>query len=283
MTKTKIAMVADSTCDLPKDIVEKYGLNIVCLKVVSKDRDYRDTIDINPEKLYELIDEETPTTSLPEPRDYKKVFDELEKEGYTDIIVTTISSGLSGTFHLVKMLAKEYEKIKIHVFDSKALTTMSGFLIIEGCEEILRSNDAEKVLKRMQDTRDRIEGIFIVKTLYYLRKGGRIGKVEGTVGNLLDIKPIIRVNEDGIYCTLKKVRTYKRAINKMFEHVEKNYKNKSINVAVVHGMAAEEAEKLMIKIKGICNVKNSFITQVSAVLGVHTGRGLLSIIVYEAF
>jgi DegV family protein with EDD domain len=127
-----------------------------------------------------------------------------------------------------------------------------------------------------------METFFVIKTLYYLRKGGRIGKVEGTLGTLMDIKPIIGVGLDGVYHTLAKVRGFKNSVQKMLSMVQDEYRGKNINVAIVHGSSPLEANALLEEVRKFSTVCESFVTQVCPALGIHTGPGLLGIIAYEA-
>jgi DegV family protein with EDD domain len=124
--------------------------------------------------------------------------------------------------------------------------------------------------------------MFVVKTLHYLKKGGRIGKVEGTVGEMLHLKPVISINSEGVYYTLAKVRGRKKSIQKMVELLKEKYKDKSINLGIAHGLAKEEAGTLMDKLKSALNIDNHLTVQISPVLGMHTGPGLLGVIAYEA-
>ena len=121
-------------------------------------------------------------------------------------------------------------------------------------------------------------GMFVIKTLEYLRKGGRIGLVEGVLGNLLQIKPIIFINNDGIYETLAKARGYKAAVDQMIQEAAKRYGKQKVDVSIVHGQSPEEAQTLLDRLKQVLNIASSFITPVSPVLAIHSGRGLLGII-----
>lgn len=209
----KIAIVSDSTSDLVEDITKRYNIKILPLKVVySGGEEYRDRIEITPEQIYERFDKEIPTTSLPSPEDTINLFNSLQEEGYTHVIVTTISAGLSGTMNMIRGVTEDFKNMVFEIIDSKALSMGLGFPVIEGAKELERSNDFERTVQMIKDTIKKTEVYFVVKTLEYLKKGGRIGKVEGTIGELLNIKPIISINEEGIYYTYKKIRGRNRSI-----------------------------------------------------------------------
>lgn len=278
----KIAIVTDSTSDLLDEVVKEYDIKILSLKVVYSDvEEYRDRVEITPEDIYKRFDKDIPTTSLPSPEDTMNLFTELEKEGYTHVIVTTISTGLSGTLNMIRNVAEDFKNMVFEIIDSKALTMGLGFPVLEGAKELKKSNDFDKTVQKIKDTINNTKVYFVVNTLEYLKKGGRIGKVEGTIGELLNIKPIISINENGIYYTLKKVRGRKKSIQDIYNLVKEKASDKIVNIAVAHGNAYEEAYDLLEKIKELKNVKDTVFTQISPVMVVHTGPGLIGVVISE--
>ena len=278
----KIAIVSDSTSDLVEDIVKKYDIKILPLKVVYSDgEEYRDRVEITPEDIYKRFHKDIPTTSLPSPQDTIDLFKKLEEEGYTHVIVTTISTGLSGTMNMIRNVAGDFKNMVFELIDSKALTMGLGFPVLQGAKELEKSNDFEKTVQKIKETIKNTEVYFVVKTLEYLKKGGRIGRVEGTIGEILNIKPIISINEQGIYYTFKKVRGRKRSIQEIYNLVKKKASNKMVDIAVAHGNAYEEAHSLLEKIKELKNVKDTIFTQISPVMVVHTGPGLIGVVISE--
>ncbi len=278
----KIAIVTDSTCDLSDDILEKYNIKLLPLRIIYSNAEYRDRVEISPEEIYERFELEIPKSSLPSPEDVIQLFNELEQDGFTHVLVFTISSGLSGTYNMIRMIASEYEQMTIKVLDSKALSWGLGIPVLEAVKAIISGNDFNQVLNIAKTVIEDTKAYFVVKTLEYLKKGGRIGKVEGTIGDILQIKPIISINTEGIYYTYKKVRGRKKSLKELLQIVEESAKDKLINVAVVHGNALEEAKELLDSIKELSNVKETFFSQISPVMVVHTGPGLVGVITSEA-
>ncbi|WP_304943524.1 DegV family protein [Vallitalea guaymasensis] len=277
----KIAILTDSACDLPDSIIEKYNIKLLPLRIIYHDREYRDRIEIKPQEVYDNIEKEVPKTSLPVPEDILSAFDSLADEGYTDAVVITISSNLSGTFNLIKMLAKDYERLNIKVYDSKTLGIFLGFIVKEAAAIANTQKSIEDVIDRAKEIRDKLKGCYVLKTLTYLRKGGRIGKVEGTVGELFNIKPIIGINDEGVYFTIAKVRGRRKSISKIKSMIMEEFKDKKYNIAIIHGGAEEEAKQLYNSIKNIGNIIEGHISQISPALGVHTGPGLIGYAAYE--
>ena len=278
MREKKIAIVTDSACDLPDSILEKYGIRYVSLRVVFSGGEYRDRREITAEKIYSMMDTELPKSSLPLFEDIEETYDTLADEGYTDIIHLCISSGLSGTYNAVSMFAKEYTRLSAHVFDTKTLSMQQGIIVLLCARMLAHTQDIDEILAYAKKLRDNSAGYFIVRTLEYLRKGGRIGLVEGVLGTMLQIKPIIWVNDDGIYDTVAKVRGHANAVETLIRECQNRFEKAKVMLAVVHGSAQADAEKLLDRLKVILNIEEAFLGPVSPVLGIHTGPGLLAVI-----
>lgn len=281
MANKKIAIVTDTTCDLSDEVLKLNNIFMVPMQIVYETRSYRDRMEITADKVYEMLDKEIPKSSLPLPEDVKKILDRIVEDGYTDILYISISAGLSGTYNLIRLLAQEYTKLNIEVVDSTNLSMGLGFLVMEAANVIKKTGDIKAAVQRINTVRKTMSTMFVLNTLDYLKKGGRIGKVEGTVGNLLNIKPIIAVNEEGVYYTVTKGKGFKKAVNAMVEEIKNRYGDKPIVVAVVHGTLPDGAQNLLDSLKEKLNITASYITQVSPVLGVHTGPGLLGVVAFE--
>lgn len=274
----KIAIVTDSASDLSDSILEKYNIRYVSLRIVYRDKEFRDRTEISPQQIYDLLDVELPKTSLPLLEDVETLYNELADEGYTDVIHICISSGLSGTYNMVAMYGKEYTRMRVHAFDTKTLSMQEGIIVLLCARMLEQTQDVNEILAYAQKLRDNSAGIFVVRTLEYLRKGGRIGLVEGVLGTMLQLKPIIWVNDDGIYETIAKVRGHGNAMDVLIRECTNRFQKAKVVLAVMHGSALSDAEKLVDRLKGVLNIEELFVENVSPVLGVHTGPGLLAVI-----
>ncbi|WP_027364585.1 DegV family protein [Desulfotruncus alcoholivorax] len=283
MPSEKIALITDSTCDLPGVILNKINAWVLPLKIIYKDRVFNDRVDIQPQDVYDKMPAEVPTTSMPTPEEARTLLEKLSAENFTHAISIHISSGLSGTYETIKTVARQFNKMKVEVIDSRALSLALGFLVQEAGRCIQNGLNFDSVIARVNEIQKKINVFFVVKTLEYLKKGGRIGYVEGTVGQLLDIKPIISINEEGKYFSWGKVRGRKKSINKLIEILKEKASGKTINIAVAHGDAEEEARKLMERIKNAkeFQIKEFTFAQLSPVMGVHAGPGLIGVAFYE--
>ncbi|GMQ60614.1 DegV family protein [Vallitalea sediminicola] len=276
----KLAIVADTTCDLPKEIIKQYNIKLIPLRVIYKDRDFRDRMEISPKEVYNRLNYEIPKTSLPVAEDVINVFEELLTEGYTDAIVLTLSSKVSGTYNLINLVAKEYQQLNIEVIDSKAVSMFYGFMVLEAARFAYTGNH-ELIKEKIWSVRNKVKGCHLIDTLVYLKAGGRIGKVEGTIGGILNIKPIIGIDTDGVYYPLTKVRGRKRAIHRIRSMIEEEFSNKNYTIAIVHGGAEEDAKAMIEDIKNIGIKKEIIMTCLSPVSCVHTGSGLIGYVAYE--
>ncbi|MDR5659075.1 DegV family protein [Serpentinicella sp. ANB-PHB4] len=273
----KIALVTDSTSDLDKEEVEKYNIHVLPLKIVYKDREYTDRVDITPEEVYNNMEVEVPTTSLPTMEDIDRLFVKLKEEGYTHIIVVTISSGLSGTHNSVRLVSENHPEIKFEIFDSKALSLGAGAIVLECGEMINEGKSFDEIVENLPKLRDKIKLFYVLDTLKYLIKGGRIGKVSGSIGELLNMKPIISIDKEGVYYTYKKVRGRKQSILEIYNIVRNTLEEKRAKVWVLHGGAKAEAQELYDKISKLQNITRLGFSDISPVAGVHTGPGLIGI------
>lgn len=278
----RVALVTDTACDLLDEQLEQYDIRVVPLRVATSQGEFRDRVEITQEQLYELLAHELPKTSLPLPEDVSTLYRQLREEGATRILHLCMSGSLSGTYNMVSILAEETEGLKIDVYDTRTLSCGLGLLVLEAAECLSQGMPVEQVLEHLNRVRKHQLGAFVIRTLEFLRKGGRIGLVEGVVGSLLKIKPVIHVNDDGVYATLAKARGFSNALNVMQEEFIRRFQGRKVRVAVVHGNASEDAARLLEFFRQKLDVVSSFVSPVSPALAIHTGPGLLGAIVQFA-
>lgn len=278
------AILVDSCCDVPEEYLEKYPIYVLPLRINYKGQSYRDRIDISPEEIYEKLSVEIPTTSLPEYADAKEVFNNIIEDGYDKIISISISSNLSGTFNLVRLVSDEFKAkgIKTYLFDTKNIAIASGMYAISVANHLEEGKDYEETIQLLEAEYGNSKVFFCVETLEYLRKGGRIGRVASMLGSALGIKPIITCDKDGIYCIAGKERGSKRCINKAVALVKEfASRGKKAEIAIMCSGNRIELPDIKDKLEELipdCIVK--IMGQISPVLGVHVGPGLIGIAVF---
>ena len=213
MSKQKIAILTDSGSDVPYDLVKELNIFVVPLQVNYKDRSYRDGVDIDAETMYNRLKEEIPSTSLPLGSDIDQILQDIEAQGYTHILAVVLSSGLSGTCNLLRLVAKE-SKLPMEVIDTKNIGIGSGLSVIKAANYVKQGLSWDELLVKVKETVLKTRVFFVLDTLEYLQKGGRIGKVTALIGYALDLRPIITCDSEGIYTTVAKARGRKVSINK---------------------------------------------------------------------
>ncbi|MGB4438283.1 MAG: DegV family protein [Sedimentibacter sp.] len=258
---------------------KRFCIYQIALSINYKDKLYRDRIDITPEEVYENLQNEIPHTCLPSMGEIHEIIKKIIEDGYTQIIIPVISSGLSGTYNAIQNVCSEFKDIKTAVIDAKNIALGSGFLSVYVAQLVEKHLSFEKIVKKIEDKIGDSHIYYSLQTLQYLVNGGRLGRVEGMLGSMLQIKPIISCDENGIYYTVEKVRGRKQSINKLIEIVEDKLKDKkNYYLTICHGYAQEEADKIKERMKSYLDNATLFMEgQISPALGVHTGHGLIGI------
>ena len=271
----KIALITDSACDLDLNTLRENNINLLPLRIIYSNGDYRDRIDISPQEVYDNLEKEVPKTSLPSAKETEEVLNRLEEEGYTHVICISISSGLSGSFNAIRLALEDHPKLTSFVYDSKILAYPQGEIVLEVAKLIKEGKSYEEIIKEIPEIRKRVIGYFTINTLEYLKRGGRIGRLAGTVGELLNLKPIITTDEDGVYYNVAKVRGRKQSLSKMTELLKGYLAKSKCEIAVLHAGCEDEAIKYMNSLKDLTNVISIKIAEISPALGIHGGPGLI--------
>lgn len=279
MNNKKLAIITDSSCDLPKKYIEENGIFIIPLQINMPDgKTYLDGITISPEEIYSKMPAIIPTTSQPSPNDVLQLFEKVKSQGYKEAIVIAISSAMSGTYEVIKLSIKEEKELVVHSFDSKRLSMALGMLIVQAVELNNSGKTASEILSILEKSSDLTNGFFCIPTLRYLLKGGRIGKVIGTIGTLLGIIPVISINSEGQYYSVMKTLNYGVSIKKMVQRVKEIIKDKLADIAILQGDAKEKAKEVFDMFKNNKGIRNRFMCNVSPAMGVHSGPGLVGVV-----
>lgn len=279
MNKEKIALLVDSGTDVPAQIMEQYGMYMLPLQIIYKDRTYTDKVDITAEEIYERLPQEIPSTSLPDGAAIGEIFDRIKADGYEKVFAVTISSGLSGTFNVVRLLGEQRTDLEVFVLDTKNIGIGAGLQAIRAAELLEKGVTWEKLRAQLTNEVPKNKVFFNVATLEYLQKGGRIGLVASILGNALKLNPIISCNEEGIYYTVAKSRGRKKSLDKTVDLIKQFIgDHRHVRLAVAQGDALQEAKEMKARLEAeFPKVKEILFGQISPALVVHTGPGLLGI------
>lgn len=278
----KIAVLTDSACDLPQELIKKLGIIILPLKIIYPGEEFSDRVDIEPHDVYDRMPAEIPTTSMPCIQEVRTAIEKIKSQGFTHLLSVHISSGLSGTYQAVQMVSRDIDNMVIKVIDSKTLSFGLGWMVLEAAKNIASGLSFNTIVENITRMQPKMQVYYVLETLEYLRRGGRIGQVAGMLGEFLHLKPIISVNREGTYFTYCKARGRRKSIERLIQIAQDNIKDKPAYLAVLHGGAKKEAEEMMEKLRRLPNLKEVIFSDISPALGVHTGPGLLGISFYLA-
>ena len=275
----KIALLTDSTADLSPALVGDKPIYVVPLKIVCADGEYSDGVDIFAPDVYDRLHRgELPRTSLPDGGSISDALDRIKADGYEKVLAVMLSSGLSGTYNMVRLQAETRRDLEIAVFDSKSGSLGMGIMVLQLWEDIQAGASWDWLVeKRLPSLIANTFPFFSVDTLEYLSKGGRIGKVAAFAGTLLSIKPIISFAEDGQLQSVAKVRGRRQVQDKILDLMEQRLRpGGRYNLGVANGGAPEEMKELAQRIRErFPNAEHIWEGAIDATLSVYIGDGVL--------
>ncbi len=275
-----IGILTDSTAYLPPDLIQQYDIRVVPLQLHWDGETYRDGVDITPQAFYERLAQSKtiPTTSQPSVQAFREAFEEMAQR-YDGIVAPLISSGISGTVSSATTAAQEVE-IPVAVVDTRATSAAQGLAVLEAARVAAEGGSLEEVRQAAQRVVDRIHIFFVVDTLKYLHKGGRIGGASRYLGTALNIKPILYFDQEGKIDALERVRTKRRALKRLIELAQERVGNRPVKAGVIHANAPDAVEILREQVQQALQVQEMIVTELSPVLGTHVGPGTLGLAVY---
>lgn len=279
-----IKIVTDSTSYIPKDQLEKYDIAVVSLGIVMEGKGQKE-VEINNDEFYEKLGklDSIPTSSQPTIEDLFNAFDNIMAEG-NDAVGIFLSSDMSGTYstcnQLIRtMLEEKYPERRLEVIDSESNCMQMGYAVLAAAEVASEGKSMEEVLKAVETVKGKSRFLFIPDTLEYLKKGGRIGGAAALFGGLLQIRPILTV-ENGTTEVFGKVRTKHKAIDKMLEKAALDFKEKGFGNLIVHHInCEEEGRALAARVKEVLNIEAE-IQCIGPVIGCHVGPKAVGIAYY---
>jgi DegV family protein with EDD domain len=278
---SKIAIITDSTAYLPKEFVDRHNIRVVPLKIHWNEKTYRDGIDISPSVYYKLLSRSStiPTTSQPPVDEFLQIYEELAAD-HDGIIVPLISSGISGTFSSAKTAATMFSDVPVEVIDT--LSTSAGLALVDiaVAQAVTEGKQLAEVKQLAEGIVDRLAMYFVVDTLKYLHKGGRIGGASRYFGTALRIKPILYLDPQGKIDSLDRVRTKSKAIKKLIELAVVKADGKPAHVGIIHADALVEARQIQSQLSDQIECKQVEIYDFSPVIGTHVGPGTVGIGIY---
>ena len=271
MTRT-FAVVTDSTADLPQEWQDRYGIEVVPLKVLFGKETFRDRVDMTNEQFFQRLAVATtlPTTSAPSPGEFAEVYRRLAKD-HEGCISIHIGAQLSATADAARVGAQAVEGFKVNVIDSQTVSMPIAFL----CRIAAESASLEAATAAVEQRVPKARVLALLDTLRYLEMGGRLSRAQAMIGTMLDLKPLLLVADAEIK-PVDRVRTRSRAIPRMVEYFKSDLPVEY--VAVMHAQAADEAEQVAAALREDLPEREVTVGQIGTVLGTHTGPKALGIV-----
>ena len=278
---SKVAIVTDSTASLPPEMIRGLNIQSVPLQVIWGEETYRDGLDITNEQFYARLGEAKvmPTTSQPSPAAFRTVYENLLDAGY-DILSVHISSKLSGTMDSAIQARQTFPNAKIELVDSLSTSLGMGFAVLEAgraAEQGASLADCKAIVEKAIANS---KLFFVLNTLEFLHRGGRIGGAQAFLGTALNLKPILELRNGRIEA-LERVRTFNKAQDRLLELFQQEVGSvRPVRIGVLHANAPAEAERLLERARAMFNVadvRETLIVPISPTLGTHTGPGCLGL------
>jgi DegV family protein with EDD domain len=275
-----IAIVVDSTCDLPKTMVEARQIEVVPQYVLWDTQSYRDGVDLTADQFYQRLstDKTLPKTSQPSPGDFLKAYQTArEKYNAESVICLTVSSGVSGTYNSA-VQASEQADFPVRVIDVRNATMPLGFMSLTAADGRDANRSAEEIEQEIRASLSKTNIFFTVSSLEFLHRGGRIGGAQRLIGDTLKIRPILTVI-DGIVAAKESVRTHKRVVQRLVELLDEVLPSggKFRRLGIIHGMVYDEAKALETQLREKYNPDTLFVNSASPAVGTHVGPGCLGV------
>jgi DegV family protein with EDD domain len=278
----RIAVVTDSTSDLPQELAKEHGIRIIPQVLIMGTKTWRDGVDIDPPAFYELLQTspDFPASSQPSVDDFREAFEELAKDA-DGIAAILVSDELSGTINSARMAKESLPDVPIEIVDTRSVSAQLGFIAIAAARAAAAGADLQTVTDTARAMIGKVGVYFVVDTLEYLHRGGRIGAAARLFGTALNLKPLLAI-KDGMVHPVTKVRSRRKALATLFQLLDEELAGKEgIHMAVLHVAAPEEAARLAEQLVERFHPVQMLHTECGPVVGTHAGPGTVGVVYYS--
>jgi DegV family protein with EDD domain len=266
-----VRIVTDSTCDLPPETIERYGIWVIPLYIHVGKQSFLDGVDITRQEFYSSLPTypTQPTTAVPSPEKFQAVYKSLADEGATEIISIHISSSLSAIMDVAQLAAQEIKSMQVTVFDSQQLSLGTGFLVEMAARLAVEGCSVSEIIPILQTQIKRTHVFAALDTMEFLKRSGRVNAIVAGLGSILQIKPIMKMY-NGI-ASAERIRTRDRARNRLVQLLGEL--GAIERVAIVHTHAPERVEELRQAATHLIPMDNLLAVDITPVIGAHIGPG----------
>ena len=278
---SRIAILTDSSAYLPPDMLERHDIHVIPLKLHWGEETLVDGVDLTPVEFYTRLAASSalPSTSQPSMHDFLQVFDGLASR-YEGVLVPLISSGISGTVASALAASAEFTKAPIEVVDTHSTTAGLALVVLAAARAVEQGRSLPEVTQIARDVVRKLHVFFVVDTLKYLHKGGRIGGASRYLGSALGIKPILFFDGEGKIDALERVRTRQKALTRLVELAEEKAGNNPVHVGVMHANAPEVAAEFQSRLAERLKCDQLYTFELSPAIGTHVGPGTIGLALY---
>ncbi|MEN6570623.1 MAG: DegV family protein [Anaerolineaceae bacterium] len=269
-----VRILTDSTCDLPQEVISQLGISVIPLYIHFDNQDYLDGIDLSREDFFSQLSsfQISPTTAVPSDAKFHAMYDSLADEGASEVLSIHISGKLSAVVNVAQAAAKETTSVPVTVLDSRTLSMGTGFLVQEAARLARAGANVRDILDKLERLIKRIHVWAALDTLEFLKRSGRMNTVMAGLGELLQLKPLLKMY-DGVY-GVERVRTRKNAIARLQQKLEEY--GPFEQMVFIHTNAIDRAKALQNEAMHLLNEKtNTWISTLNPVLGAHLGPGVV--------
>jgi len=276
-----VKIVTDSNCDLPADLIDRYGITVVPLYINIGKKSYLDGVEMTHEQFYEGLPhfESHPTTSVPGPGQLVRVYEELAQAGATEIVSIHIGGALSAMVAVARLAAEEVKSVPVTVFDSGQLTLGTGLLAVTAARAAVEGQPLSDIMAALEDQASRTHCIAALDTLEYLRRSGRLSRFQSSLGSVLQIKPILRMHSGEF--DMERVRTRNGASARLLELLTPLAPFEKLTL--VHTHALDKAQLLRQKASHLFpDDKEPMVAEVTPLIGTHIGPGAAGFVAIQA-
>ena len=277
---SRISVVTDSTAYLPPELVAQYGIYVMPQQLVWGDETFLDGVTIDPPTFYERLSRSTdiPTTAQASAGEFAHLFAEAAHNA-DGIVGVFISTGLSGTVASALAAREFLPDLPIEVVDSRSTTMGLGFVTLAAARAAAEGKGLAEVAAAARELVPRVNVLFVVETLEYLHRGGRIGGASRLLGSALRIKPLLHLTE-GRIDALGRVRTKRKAVQHMLEVMAERVGDAPVHAAVIHANTPDEAVRLQEQVRERFPCAELYLAELSPVIGTHVGPGTVGVAFY---
>ena len=274
----KVAVVTDSSPYLPANLIDKYQIHVVPLTVIWGEECLADGVDITPVQFYKRLNgaRKMPSTSQPSVADFLKIYQDLHRQGF-QILSILISAKLSGTVSSATQARELLPEAEIEIIDSRSVAMGCGFQVLAAAEAAQQGASLAECRRKALQARSQSGVVFVLDTLEFLHRGGRIGGAKRFFGTLLKVKPVLAI-EEGVVVSVDQVRTHQKALDRVVEIiVEQARDQQDLRLATLHANNPEPAQFILQKAENLLSPSMVIHSEVSPVIGTHAGPGAVGL------